>query len=276
LALMGSSNTRCFTNIAADKFRLANLGSSAVKKIHAERIKCGDLVWSGSLFPARANAQEANMSLSEYEDFVYETCKINTADPIGEWQKVEEKQQKICNMLDKKKHIRIVSVDTDISMSVAGRKWVNCCGRVNLPDGEIFTGPVEDSVNGKIRFSFPGIIEGKEVEDIRLVFKDGKVVEATAGKGEDLLHALLATDEGATYVGEIAIGTNYQINRFTRHMLFDEKIGGTVHLAVGRSLPASLGKNESLIHWDMLCDMKGCGKIYADGELIYEQGKFLI
>jgi aminopeptidase len=161
-------------------------------------------------------------------------------------------------------------------MSIAGRKWINCSGHENFPDGEIFTGPVEDSVNGHIRFSFPGIFSGKEIEDICLEFKDGKVVKASAAKGEELLHALLETDAGARYVGEVAVGTNFGIQKFTRNMLFDEKIGGTVHLALGSSYPESGGKNQSGIHWDMLCDMRQGGEIYADDELIYQGGKFLL
>lgn len=161
-------------------------------------------------------------------------------------------------------------------MSIEGRKWVNCCGKANFPDGEVFTGPVEDSVDGHIRFSFPGIYGGREIEDIQLTFEKGRVIKAVAAKGEELLEQLLETDKGARYVGEIAAGTNYNIQKFTKHMLFDEKIGGTVHLAIGRSIPESLGKNQSAIHWDMLCDMKKGGEIFADGELVYKDGKFLI
>ena len=161
-------------------------------------------------------------------------------------------------------------------MSVKGRKWINCYGGNNFPDGEVYTGPVEDSVNGHIRFSFPGIYNGNEIEDIRLVFKNGKVVKATAEKGEKLLHQILETDEGAKFVGEVAVGMNHNIKRFTKCMLFDEKIGGTVHLALGKSYADSGGKNKSSIHWDMLCDMRSSGKIYADNELIYENSRFLV
>jgi len=216
------------------------------------------------------------MSISEYEDFVYGAGYIDRKDPIAEWKELEKKQEGICKILDGKKRLRIVSKDTDLKMSIEGRKWVNCCGTANFPDGEVFTGPVEDSVEGHIRFSFPGIYEGREIEDIQLPFKKGRVIKAVAAKGEELLEQLLETDKGARYVGEIAAGTNYNIQKFTKHMLFDEKIGGTVHLAIGRSIPESLGKNQSAIHWDMLCDMKKGGEIYADGELVYKDGKFLI
>ena len=276
LSFFGDSNTRMLSNINPEKMKLSAQGSSEITRIFFERVAKKELRWCGTMFPNQANAQEANMSISEYEGFVYGAGYIDRKDPIAEWKEIEKKQEGICNILNGKKHLRIVSRDTDLNMSIEGRKWVNCCGRVNFPDGEVFTGPVEDSVEGHIRFSFPGIYGGREIEDIQLTFERGKVIKAAATKGEELLEQLLETDKGARYVGEIAAGTNYNIKRFTKHMLFDEKIGGTVHLAIGRSIPESLGKNQSAIHWDMLCDMKKDGEIYADGELVYKDGNFLI
>ena len=276
LSFFGGTNTRMLSNVNPEKLKLSAQGSSEITRIFFERVAKKELRWCGTMFPNQANAQEANMSISEYEDFVYGAGYLDSKDPIAKWKEMEEKQKDICNILNSKKHLRIVSKDTDLKMSIEGRKWINCCGRVNFPDGEVFTGPVEDSVEGHIRFSFPGIYGGREIEDIQLTFERGKVIKATAAKGQELLEQLLETDKGARYVGEIAAGTNYNIKKFTKHMLFDEKIGGTVHLAIGRSLPESLGKNESAIHWDMLCDMKKGGEIYADGELIYKDGKFLI
>lgn len=276
LSFFGGSNTRMFSNVNPVKLKLSAQGSSEITRIFFERESKKELRWCGTMFPNQANAQEANMSISEYEDFVYGAGYIDRKDPIAEWNEIEKKQEGICKILDGKKHLRIVSKDTDLKMSIEGRKWVNCCGRVNFPDGEVFTGPIEDSVEGHIRFSFPGIYGGREIEDIQITFERGKVIKATAAKGQELLEQLLETDKGARYVGEIAAGTNYNIEKFTKHMLFDEKIGGTVHLAIGRSISESLGKNQSAIHWDMLCDMKKGGKIYADGELIYKDGKFLI
>ncbi len=276
LSFFGGANTRMFSNVNPEKLKLSAQGSSEITKIFYERVAKKELRWCGTMFPNQANAQEANMSISEYEDFVYGAGYIDREDPVAEWKEIEKKQEDICNILNGKKHLRIVSKDTDLKMSIEGRKWMNCCGRVNFPDGEVFTGPVEDSVKGHIRFSFPGIYGGREIEDIQLTFESGKVVKAVAAKGQELLEQLLETDKGARYVGEIAVGTNYNIKKFTKHMLFDEKIGGTVHLAIGRSIPESLGKNQSAIHWDMLCDMKKGGEIYADGELVYKDGKFLI
>jgi len=276
LSFFGGSNTRMLSNVNPEKLKLSAQGFSEITRIFFERSAKKELKWCATMFPNQANAQEANMSISEYEDFVYGAGYIESKDPIAKWKEIEKKQEGICNILNNKKHLRIVSKDTDLKMSIEGRKWINCCGRVNFPDGEVFTGPVEDSVEGHIRFSFPGIYGGREIEDIQLTFERGKVIKATAAKGQELLEQLLETDKGARYVGEIAAGTNYNIKKFTRHMLFDEKIGGTVHLAIGRSIPESLGKNQSAIHWDMLCDMKKGGEIYADGKLIYKDGKFLI
>jgi aminopeptidase len=276
VSLWGESNTKALSNVDVSRIGTRVKSSAAIQEIFMEREGSNKLRWCGTQFPTSASAQDASMSLSEYQDFVYGACLLDHEDPVAAWQKVEEMQEKLCRYLDGKMRLRIVSNGTDLSMDVSGRKWVNCCGNQNFPDGEVFTSPIEDSTEGEIRFSFPGISFGREVEDIRLVFEKGKVVAASAAKGEDILKQILTVDEGASRVGEIGIGTNYGIKKFTRNMLFDEKIGGTVHLAIGRSLPDALGLNKSSIHWDMLCDMRKEGRMYADGELIYEKGRFLI
>jgi aminopeptidase len=276
LTLMGTANTRQMSNVDPARVRLASQSGAPLMQLMMERMAKGEARWSGTMHPNLANAQEASMSLADYQDFVYGSCYLNEDDPVSKWEQIHADQQRLCGVLDAGKTLRIVSKDTDLRMSVAGRKWVNCSGHQNFPDGEVFTGPVEDTVEGAIRFSFPGIFMGREVEDIRLTFEKGKVVRASAGKGQELLDQILETDAGARFVGEIAVGTNYNITKFTRNMLFDEKIGGTVHLAIGRSLPESGGKNVSSVHWDMLCDMKAGGKIYLDDNLVYENGKFLI
>jgi aminopeptidase len=235
----------------------------------------GRLRWVGSAYPTPALAQEAHMSLDEYADFVFEAGRLNEENPSDYWKAVSARQQKICDRLNQYSTILYVGLDTDLTFSCQGRNWMNCDGKQNFPDGEVFTGPVEDSVNGTIRFTFPGIFQGQEIENIFLRFKDGKVVEATAAKGEALLHKLLQTDAGASYVGEIAIGTNDQIHRFTKNMLFDEKMGGTVHLAVGMGIPGSGSKNVSALHWDMLKNMRQGGEIHADGMLVYKDGRFV-
>jgi len=247
-----------------------------MNEVFFKRMNEGTLKVVITEFPTSAKAQEGNMSLKAYNKFVGDAMLLGEEDCISAWNKIHDEQQIFCDYLNEVEQLHIVSDDTDLTMSVKGRKWVNCDGRINFPDGEVFTGPVEDSVNGKIRFSYPGMYMGKAIEDIRLEFKDGKVISAIAKEGDEILQTILEVDEGVRFVGEIAVATNYGITEFTRNMLFDEKIGGTVHLALGNSLPGTGGENESVIHWDLLCDMHEKGAIYADNKLIYEKGKWLI
>jgi aminopeptidase len=216
------------------------------------------------------------MSLREFEDFVYEACLVHEPDPIKAWRKISKEQQRIVNWLNKARKIHVVGPDTDLKLEVTGRKWVNCDGHENFPDGEIFTGPIEDSLNGHIRYTYPACVYGREVEDVRLKFEDGKVVKATAAKNEGFLLKMLKTDKGARYVGEFSFGTNYGIQRFTKNILFDEKIGGTIHLALGKGYPESGSKNKSAIHWDMVCDLRQGGEVRVDGALFLKDGKILI
>lgn len=275
LAIRGDYNTRALSGVDPARQAKAAKASSGVMKTYMDRAAAGVFRWCGTQYPTHAQAQEANMSLDEYAEFVFQACRLNEDDPVAAWRAVEEEQSRLIERLRGYDQLRIVGDGTDLTLRVGGRTWVSADGKRNFPDGEIFTGPVEDSANGTIRFSFPGIHAGKEIEDIRLTFEQGKVVKASAARGEELLKALLATDEGAAYLGEIGIGTNYGIERFTKNMLFDEKIGGTVHLAVGAGYPETGSKNKSGIHWDMLCDLRSGGEIYGDGELIYKDGKFL-
>lgn len=276
LTIQAPSNVKALSGINPARITERRRAIGEVSRIFNERLGSGELRWCGTLYPTPALAQEAGMGSSEYQDFVFAAGMLNEKDPISEWKSVHDRQERISRFLDSKSEFRIVSDGTDLSFEAGGRHWVNCDGKLNFPDGEVFTGPIEDSVEGHIRFSFPGIFTGQEIEDIRLTFHAGRVTEAFAGKGQDLLESLLDTDAGARYVGEIAVGTNTGIQRFTKNMLFDEKMGGTVHLALGRSVPQSLGRNDSAIHWDMLCDMRKGGEIFADGEVIYRNGGFLI
>ncbi|MCL6590709.1 MAG: aminopeptidase [Firmicutes bacterium] len=276
LTAFASRNTKANSNIDPERLRLLMKGSGGWMKIFSKRTREGSLRWCGTQYPTNAEAQEALMSLTEYQDFVYGAGFLNAADPIREWEKIRCQQEKWVDYLNSKSELQIVSAHTDLKINISGRKWVNCCGKINFPDGEIFTSPVENGINGYITFNYPGIYLGKEIEGIYLEVRDGKVITASANKGEDLLKSLLETDRGARYFGEVAIGTNYQIQKFTKNILFDEKIGGTVHLALGDSLPETGGQNHSIIHWDMIRDMKSEGRIYADQELFYEQGRFLI
>jgi aminopeptidase len=215
------------------------------------------------------------MSLTEYEDFVFGAGLLDHPDPAAAWRKMSERQQRLVDYLDGKRDYRVVAANgTDIRMSVAGRKWINCDGHENFPDGEVFTGPVLDSVNGTVVYSFPAVHLGREVSDVRLTFRNGKVVDASASKGEDFLIKMLDMDDGARFLGECAIGTNFGITRYTRNTLFDEKIGGTVHFAVGAGYPETGNTNQSGLHWDMVCDLRPGGYIEIDGVKINENGKF--
>lgn len=275
LFIWGSENTRHLSAIPSEKSSKRAKAMSEWFKVYSERQVKGELRWCGTLFPTTSQAQESSMSLTDYEDFVYSACYIDSTDPVDCWRKIHDEQQRYVDYLDKIKKLRIVAEDTDITMLCEGRKWQNSDGHENFPSGEVFTSPIENSINGQIRFSYPGIYMGKEIEDIRLTFKDGEVVKATAAKGQELLDEILKI-EGAKFAGEVAMGTNYNIKKFTKNILFDEKLGGTTHIALGRGFPKAGGKNVSDIHWDMLCDMKNGGEIFADGVLIYKDGKFLI
>ena len=275
IAIFPDQNPHALTSIEAEKKKKRLLAQKPITETIFGRWGAGKLRWVGTACPSSALAQEAHMSFNEYAEFVFSSMHLNEDDPIAYWRNFSTNQQKICDRLNGVKQMRYVGKDTDLSFRCEGRTWINCDGKNNFPDGEVFTGPVEDSVEGTIRFTYPGIYQGEEVEDIFLRFERGKVVEARAAKGEPLLRKLLETDEGSCYVGEIAIGTNKNITRFTKNMLFDEKIGHTVHLAIGRGIPISGSKNMSALHWDMLKDMSDGGEIYADDKLIYKNGEFL-
>lgn len=275
LTAWGTNNTRTMTNVDPQRIKSRVKATSEIQMTFMQRMGSGALRWCGTQFPTHADAQEAGMSLSEYEDFVYGAGLLYFENPVAEWNRISAEQEKWVQYLDGKSELHVVSKGTDIRVGISGRKWINCDGHVNFPDGEIFTSPVDDAINGIITFSFPGIYMGREIEGICLDVKNGIVVNATAEKGEELLNALLKTDEGASRFGEVAIGTNYGIKQITRNMLFDEKMGGTVHMAIGAAMPDAGGVNVSAIHWDMLCDMRTGGTITADGELFYKDGKFL-
>ena len=276
LGIWGSDNTRYLSGTDPKRQALHKTAMKSVMQRFHKRAAAGLLSWCGTQFPTLADAQEADMSLADYEDFVYRSGHIHAGDPIKHWKKVQMEQARLCRILNKVDRIHLRAEGTDLKLRVKGRKWINCCGTENFPDGEIFTGPIENSAEGYIRYSFPAVYMGREVRDVRLEFKKGKVVAESAGKNLDFLKAMLNMDKGARFLGEFAIGTNYEIKRFSRNILFDEKIGGTCHLAVGNSIPESGGKNVSSLHWDMICNLKKGGEIPADGKVIYRAGKFMI
>lgn len=268
-------NLRENQNIDKEKAQRRQAAYKPIRQTYFERTATRDLRRSLCQYPTQANAQEAGMSLEEYEQFVFNACGLYADEPVKEWLKVRKQQQGVVDHLNKCEHIRYVGAGTDISFSTKGRTWINSDGQTNMPSGEVYTSPVEDSVNGQIHFSFPGIYMGHEVEGVTLWVKDGLIEKWEAKRGQEFLNHVFEI-EGARRFGEAAIGNNFNINKFTKNILFDEKIGGTVHMAIGQSYLQAGGKNTSSIHWDMIADMREEGEIYADGEKIYEKGTFLI
>ena len=231
--------------------------------------------WCLTLFPTRAYAQDAEMSLSDFEDFVYRATFADQKDPVAAWRALAQRQQKLIRRLRGARSVRIVGPDTDLTLSVEGRVFINSAGHHNMPCGEVFTGPVEDSAEGRIRFDYPVCHAGREVDGVRLVFRKGRVVEASAEKNEKFLRAMLDMDPGARRLGELGIGTNFGIDRFIKNILFDEKIGGSIHLAVGQSYTETGGRNKSALHWDMIKDLRKGGALYVDGKVFQKDGRFV-
>jgi len=275
IVLSAEHNTRELSGTDPAKQARVRKAGAAIQKTFFERAARKELRWVLTEFPTQASAQDAEMSLREYTDFVYGAGLLNEPDPVALWREEGQRQKKLIDWLRGKNRVSLKGANIDLSLSIKERVFIEADGKYNFPDGEIFTGPVEDSVNGWVRFRYPAIYGGQEVTDIELWFENGKVVKEKASKGQDLLTSLLDLDAGARYLGEWGIGTNYGIQRFTKNMLFDEKMGGTIHLAVGASYPESGGKNESGLHWDMLCDMAE-SEVIVDGEVFYRNGKPII
>ncbi|MEO6888375.1 MAG: aminopeptidase [Ktedonobacteraceae bacterium] len=276
LSIMASTNTKNLSGIDPARMALAQQASHGLMQTYMQRSAEGLLRWSVAMFPTEAFAQDAGMSLSDFEDFVYHACFLDDADPLARWQEISQQQARLIEWLKGKSSVHIVGQDTDLTLSVAGRTFLNDDGHYNFPGGEFFSGPVEDSANGYIRYSFPASFGGRSVEDVRLRFENGVVVEATAAQGQDYLDKMLGMDEGARRLGEFAFGNNRNVDRCTKNILFDEKIGGTVHLALGASYPESGGLNQSSLHWDMVCDLRQGSEIRVDGELFCKDGQFAV
>src|SRR3989440_7779110 len=276
VTIWADRNTRALSQADPERVRKKIASRRKLTNRLWERIDEGKAKWVGTRFPTDAHAQDAEMSLAEYEDFVYGACHVRPdEDPVAHWRSVSAELTTRARELDNFRELRIVGPDTDLRVGVEGRHWLAADGKLNMPDGEIFTSPVETETEGTIRFSFPAIFHGRGVEDVRLRFDGGRVVDAEAKTANDYLQSLLDMDEGSRILGEVAFGLNYEIDRFTRDILFDEKIGGTLHLALGSSFKKLGGENESGLHWDMICDLRSDGEVYADGELVWKAGRFL-
>ncbi len=271
-----SENPSALSDYPTELQRARGKSAGAILKIQMEREGNGSMRRCSTLFPTQGYAQAAGMSLQQYERFVYHACKLHLDDPVAGWLALSKEQQRLVNWLQGKKHLKVTGKNIDMEMSIEGRTFINSNGKSNFPSGEIFTGPVEDSVNGWVNFTYPAYYGGNRVDGVSLAFKDGVVAKATAEKNEAFLLAAIDSDPGARRLGEFAIGTNRDIQRFTGSILFDEKIGGTVHMALGQGYPHTGSVNKSSIHWDMICDMRDGGEIWVDGELFYRNGEFVV
>lgn len=269
-------NPRALAAYPLDSQLARSQAHNQVIGIQMRREGTGALRRCTTQFPTQGYAQAAGMSLRQYQDFVFRACKLHLDDPVAAWEAVAARQQKLVDFLAGKTHLHIRGNNIDLQMSIAGRTFINAQGKANFPDGEIFTGPVEDSVNGWVNFTYPAYYQGNEVLGAKLTFEDGLVTKASADKNEVFLQGVLDTDTGSRRLGEFAIGTNTDIKNFTGSILFDEKIGGTVHMAVGQGYPKSGSVNQSSVHWDMICDMRDGGEILVDGELFYRNGEFVV
>jgi len=284
ISFWAEQNTKVFSAYDAGRVALFQQSRKPFMKRFMQREADGKLRWVGTQFPTSASAQDAEMSLTQYENFVFKAGLLHLPDPFAAWNAIRDRQQRLCDYLQTKKTVRFRVPPhhghdgTDLTVDVSKSKWINCYGESNFPDGEVYAGP--GAVQGHVNYSFPAVYMGREVQGIRLVFKDGKVVDASATRGEDFLIKMLDQDAGARTMGEIAIGTNYAIADYSRNTLFDEKIGGTFHAAVGAGYPDSGNSNESGLHWDMVCELRQRnghpgGTIEADGEVFSRNGLFL-
>ncbi len=274
--VMASTNTRSQSSIDPARQAIWSRARAGLRRQAMERAASGDRRWSLTLYPTAAYAQDSDMSTDEFERFLMTACKLDRPDPVAAWREISARQAAMIDWLQKRGEIRIVAPGTDLRLSVEGRSWVNSDGKRNFPSGEVFTGPIEDSAEGHIHFTFPVVTQGREIADIRLRFAAGAVVDASASKNEAFLIETLDTDPGARRLGEFAFGTNEAITRWTKNILLDEKMGGTVHMALGAGYPETGSTNRSAIHWDLICDLRTGGEATADGEVVVRDGQYLI
>ncbi len=276
IVIGAASNTRALTGIDPKQQQTYQSARRKFSQTYMQRSAAGNHRWVATNFPCPAYAQEADMSLRQYEDFVYAATFADQADPVAHWQQIHDMQQRLIDWLAGKQQVVVRGPQVDLTLSIKDRTFINSDGKRNMPSGEIFSGPVEESVNGWVKFNYPALRGGREVEGVELEFRDGKVITARATKNEAYLISQLDSDPGARFLGEFAFGTNYQIQRFTKNILFDEKIGGTIHMAVGAGYPETGSRNHSAVHWDFICDMRKESAVWVDGELFYKDGEFQV
>ena len=276
ISISAPVNSRALAGVEAERMVAMRRAQGELLRTRLRRSAAGEARWTVTAFPTHAGAQDAGMSLAEYEAFIFRACLLDRPDPVAAWRALAAEQQRLVDRLDAASELHIVGEGTDLTVGVSGRKWVNSDGHRNFPSGEVFTSPVEESAEGTICFNFPASYGGKDVPDVCLKFQAGTVVDASARQNEEFLLQMLDMDEGSRRLGEVAFGSNYGITAFTKNVLFDEKIGGTMHLALGRSYPETGGVNESSIHWDMVLDLRRSGRVTVDGHPFSLDGRFQV
>lgn len=274
--ILSETNTKELSAVPPERQQLRQRARTELLKRMMKRSAAGELRWNVTMFPTDAYAAGASMSRASFEDFLYRACLVDRPDPVTAWREASEETQRLTDWIQGREEVVIEGPGTNLKLNVADRTFVAADGKYNMPDGEFFTGPVEDSAEGEITFHLPVAYQGREVSGVRFRFEGGRVVDAAAERGEDFLISVLDTDEGARSLGELGIGTNFGIAAGTGEILLDEKIGGTIHLAVGASYPETGGVNESAVHWDMICDLRRGGSITVDGELLQRDGEFAV
>jgi len=276
LFIASRSNTKALSGVKPEQVSRRRSALRDISEVARKREQAGTFRWSSTLYPTSGYAQDAEMSLHDFEEFVFDVCFLNDPDPIARWNELSAQQQRLVDWLVGKKEVRIQGDGTDLTLSIENRMFINSNGKRNFPSGEFFTGPVEDSANGVIQFDIPASYDGRTIEGVRLAFREGKVVEASARQGQAYLEHMLEIDAGARYLGEFAFGNNARVDRSTKNVLFDEKMGGTVHLALGASYPETGGVNQSALHWDMVCDLRQKGEVRVDDVLFLKEGKIVV
>ena len=277
IKIRSETNTRALSSIDPARMARRQKANSTLLAAQMRRGADNSLRWMSTLFPTPAYAMEAEMGFQAYQDFFYRACHATeaTADPAAYWQDIERQQRGFIERMEGHDQVELRGPNVDLRLSIKGRRFKNACAINNLPDGEIYTGPVEESADGWVRYTYPAVYQGRVVEGIELTFENGRAVKAGAKKNEAFLLQMLDTDPGARYIGEFAIGTNFEIDRFTHNILLDEKIGGSFHMALGAGYPETGSRNKSIIHWDMICDLRQDSDILVDGELVYRDGRFV-
>ena len=276
VSIASAVNTKELSAVDPAKQALRGAALGKVMQTFMDRSAAGELRWNVCMFPTDAYAQDAEMSLSDFEDFVYGACLCDQPDPVAAWQEVGRKQQVLVDYLKGKKEVHLVGEGTDLTVGIEGRTFVNCDGDKNMPDGEVFTGPEETKINGHVSFSFPAIYQGREVQGVQVWFEDGVAVKWTAAKNEEFLTKMLTTDEGAAGWASSPSAPTSASSASSRTSSSTRRSAARSTWRSAAGYPETGSTNRSAIHWDMICDLRRGGEVTVDGELFAKDGKYLL